>query len=201
MQQISSPPANRIGGEPTMLSMPLRAEPCDSRDSNPFGAEAPYREVTVIFTTAAPARRARTLKELGNGRSRSSPSKRGALLAKRSQPRGAGPREADSTGRSNGGGIRTRIAIAAKYPKSSPPANERQLRLNKRADVVQSKPRGSRDSSPVGATRRLMLEVAGERTILGEPRPIRGTLLAKRSQPRGASLPGRFHGTIDRRRD
>jgi hypothetical protein len=64
----------------------LGAELCDSRDSNPFGAEAPYREVTVIFTTAAPARRARTLKELGNGRSRSSPSKRGALLAKRSQP-------------------------------------------------------------------------------------------------------------------
>jgi hypothetical protein len=43
MQPISSPPANRIGGEPTMLSMPLRAEPCGSRDSNPFGAEAPYR--------------------------------------------------------------------------------------------------------------------------------------------------------------
>jgi hypothetical protein len=43
-----------------MLSMPLRAEPCDSRDSNPFGAEAPFLEVTVIFTTAASARRART---------------------------------------------------------------------------------------------------------------------------------------------
>ena len=48
-----------------MLSMPLRAEPCDSRDSNPFGAEAPFHEVTVIFTTTASARRARTLNELG----------------------------------------------------------------------------------------------------------------------------------------
>jgi hypothetical protein len=65
MQQISSPPANKIGGELTMLSVPLRAEPCGSRDSNPFGAEAPFHEVTVIFTTAASARRARTLKELG----------------------------------------------------------------------------------------------------------------------------------------
>jgi hypothetical protein len=61
MQQISSPPANKFGGEPTMLYMPLRAEPCDSRDSNPFGAEAPFHEVTVVFTTATSARRVRTL--------------------------------------------------------------------------------------------------------------------------------------------
>jgi hypothetical protein len=92
-----------------MLSMPLRAEPCDSRDSNPFGAEAPYREVTVIFTTAAPAPRARTLKELGNGRSRRSPFDTRSPSREALATRDADPRGADSTARSNEGGIRTRI--------------------------------------------------------------------------------------------
>jgi hypothetical protein len=37
---------------------------------------------------------------------------------------------------------------------------------------------------------------------LGEPRPIRGALLEEALAARDApALPGRFHGTIDRRRD
>ena len=105
MQPISSPPANRIGGEPTMLSMPLRAEPCGSRDSNPFGAEAPFHEVTVIFTTAASARRARSFEGAGEQAILGEPRAiRGALLSKRSQPATHQPCQADSTARSIGGG-------------------------------------------------------------------------------------------------
>jgi hypothetical protein len=88
-----------------MLSVPLRAEPYDSRDSNPFGAEAPYREVTDIFTTAAPARRTRgrlgswgTI-DFGGTPSDTRSASREALAA-----RDAPACQADSTARSIGGG-------------------------------------------------------------------------------------------------
>ena len=93
------------GFEPPTLRLPM--QPISSPPENRFGPRV------------ARGRR----KSLGNRRFRRFPDRNAEPFSRSARnPRRTGPRGADSTARSNGGGIRTRIAIAAKYPKSSPPA-------------------------------------------------------------------------------
>ena len=95
----------------------------------PGGFEPPTLRLPMQPISSPPENRFRPRvargrrKSLGNRRFRRFPDRNAEPFSRSARhPRRTGPRGADSTARSNGGGIRTRIAIAAKYPKSSPPA-------------------------------------------------------------------------------
>jgi hypothetical protein len=100
----------------------------------PGGFEPPTLRLPMQPISSPPENRFRPRvargrrKSLGNRRFRRFPDRNAEPFSRSARnPRRTGPRGADSTARSNGGGIRTRIAIVAKYPKSSPPASGRCL--------------------------------------------------------------------------
>ena len=119
------------GFEPPTLRLPM--QPISSPPENRFGPRVARGR----------------WKSLGNRRFRRFPDRNAELLSRSARhPRRTGPRGADSTARSNGGGIRTRIAIAAKYPNSSQPASGRCL-----GDEGTASPRESRGNGRVSLAR------------------------------------------------
>ncbi len=99
----------------------------------PGGFEPPTLRLPMQPISSPPENRFRPRvargrrKSLGNRRFRRFPDRNAEPFSRSARnPRRTGPRGADSTARSNGGGIRTRIAIAAKYPNSSPPAYDKE---------------------------------------------------------------------------
>ena len=160
----------------------------------PGGFEPPTLRLPMQPISSPPENRFRPCvargrrKSLGNRRFRRFPDRNAEPFSRSARnPRRTGPRGADSTARSNGGGIRTRIAIAAKYPKSSPPASGRCLE-EARSRVAAGVP-GER-SSLVGP-RAFVWSRSNETRHHPGPEPARFQLPGERSNldgPEGPSV-------------
>jgi hypothetical protein len=160
----------------------------------PGGFEPPTLRLPMQPISSPPENRFRPRvargprKSLGNRRFRRFPDRNAEPFSRSARhPRRTGPRGADSTARSNGGGIRTRIAIAAKYPKSSPPASGRCLE-DVRSRVAAGVP-GER-SSLVGP-RAFVWSRSNETRHHPGPEPARFQLPGERSNldgPEGPSV-------------